>query len=87
MVLVRELPSLRIELACSPLWQGGTRRIPGLSGLYGAARGSILRGRVMGLILARWLLRTQAQADIGGQPFEQSTGIARFIVVSFFGLK
>jgi hypothetical protein len=86
-VFVGDLSPLCVELADSPFRGSGTRQIPGVSGLDGTARCSILGGRVVGFILPRGLLGTEAEADIGGQALEQSAGIPGLGVMSFFGLK
>ena len=87
MLLVRQLPAMRIEFAGGTLVTLRNSQIPGLSGLDRTASGSILRRRIVGLVLPWLLLGTEPKTHICGQPLEQCAGIPRLGVVSFFGLK
>ena len=87
MLLVRKLPAVLIEPARRSLVGRRAAQIPGLSGLDGTAGGSVLGGRVMRLVGGCSLLWTKPQTHIRGQPLEQSAGIPRLAVMSFFGLK
>lgn len=75
--------TMGIEAAMRSL--GGRRnlRSPRRSGLYGAARGSVLGGRIGGLIASALGLGTEVEADVGGQPLEQRAGIAGLGLLSF----
>lgn len=83
-LLVRELPAVRVELSGRTLRGGGSPRIPGVSGLDRASGGGILGARRSGFRRPQWLRRTQAETHIRGQSLEQRTGISGFGFVSFF---
>ena len=80
---LRLYATVLVGIAASALGTTGNPRIPGSSGLDGAAS----RG-VVGTRLDRWLgprrfIRLKANADIGGQALEQRTCVTRLRLLLF----
>ena len=73
---LRLRPAMRVEGAACTFWCTGNARIPGGSGLDGAAGCRVVGGRFGRLSGTRRLIGLKVQPDIRSQPLEQRTGVA-----------
>ena len=64
MLLVGERSTMGVEATRGSLRSSRRARIPGMSGLYGTARGSIISGRLVGLVDHWRRLGAQSKTDI-----------------------
>ena len=83
MLLQRLRSAVRIEPTGSAVRRCGSPRIPGRSGLDRIARIGIAVELAGAVLHARMDRRTQPNAHIGGQSFEERSGISRLGFMSF----